>query len=104
MTAKQRRCAPRRRRRQQWVKRRISNAILEILCGIIIGLALAGLLVLGFMFDINEPPSPPEHYGQIEYCGVWFDVDDYHEMMEERAAYLQRCGMTENKAKEDEPW
>lgn len=89
MTVKHRRCARCRLRRRQWAKRRIYNAIMEVLCGVIAGLALAGLLVLGFAFDTYDPPSPPEHFGQVEYCGVWWDEDDYNQMMAERAAELQ---------------
>lgn len=52
------------------------------------GLVMGGLLIAGFMFAPYESPEMPEHFGQIEYCGVWWDVDDYEQMMEERDAYL----------------
>lgn len=40
-------------------------------------------------YDPYEPPSAPEHYGQIEYCGVWWDAEDYEKMMAERDEYIR---------------
>lgn len=50
---------------------------------------MGGLLIAGFIFDPYEPPSAPEHFGQVEYCGVWFDEDEYESMMAERESYIQ---------------
>lgn len=69
-------------------RRRIKRTLKEAAAGAIAGLALGGLLIAGFVFDDYEPPSAPEHFGQIEYGGTWWDVDDYEEMMAEREEYL----------------
>ncbi len=70
-------------------KRRLKRQLKEVAGASILGLAMGGLLIAGFIFDPYEPPSAPEHYGQIEYCGVWWDRDEYESMMTEREAYLQ---------------
>lgn len=69
-------------------RRRIKRTLKEAAAGAIAGLVLGGLLIAGFVFDDYEPPSAPEHFGQIEYGGTWWDVDDYEEMMAEREEYL----------------
>lgn len=70
-------------------KRRLKRKLKELAGGAILGIAMGGLLIAGFLFDPYEPPSAPEHFGQIEYCGVWFDEDDYETMMAERDAYIK---------------
>lgn len=70
-------------------RRKLKRMLTELAAGVGCGLALGGMLVAGFMFDTYEPPSPPEHFGQIEYCGIWWDIDDYEEMMAEREEYLK---------------
>ena len=70
-------------------KRRLKRKLKELAGGAILGIAMGGLLIAGFMFDPYESPSAPEHFGQIEYCGVWFDKDDYEAMMAERDAYIK---------------
>lgn len=70
-------------------KRRLKRKLKELAGGAILGIAMGGLLIVGFVFDPYEPPSAPEHFGQIEYCGVWFDKDDYEAMMAERDAYIK---------------
>lgn len=70
-------------------KRMLKKRITELAAGIGGGLLLGGMLIAGFIFDDYEPPSAPEHFGQIEYCGVWWDIEDYEQMMAEREAYLK---------------
>lgn len=70
-------------------KRMLKKRITELAAGIGCGLLLGGMLIAGFVFDDYEPPSAPEHFGQIEYCGVWWDIEDYEQMMAEREAYLK---------------
>lgn len=70
-------------------KRRLKRKLKELAGGAILGITMGGLLIAGFIFDPYEPPSAPEHFGQIEYCGVWFDKDDYEAMMAERDAYIK---------------
>lgn len=70
-------------------KRILKNRLKELAAGIGCGLLMGGLLIAGFIFDDYEPPSAPEHFGQIEYCGVWWDIEDYEQMMAEREAYLK---------------
>lgn len=70
-------------------KRILRKRITELAAGIGCGLLLGGMLIAGFVFDDYEPPSAPEHFGQIEYCGVWWDIEDYEQMMAEREAYLK---------------
>lgn len=41
------------------------------------------------MFETYDQPQPPEHYGQIEHGGVWWNKDDYEQMMVEREKYLE---------------
>ena len=77
-----------RRRLTRRQRRRIKRALQEAVAGIAAGLVLGGLVIAGFCFDDYEPPTTPEHFGQVEYCGVWWDVDDYENMMAEREAYL----------------
>lgn len=77
-----------RRRLTRRQRRRMKKALQETVAGIAGGLILGGLVIAGFWFDDYEPPTAPEHFGQIEYCGVWWAVDDYESMMAEREAYL----------------
>lgn len=51
------------------------------------GLAVSTLIVWVFTTEEYEP-TVPEHYGQVEYCGIWWDKDDYEAMMAEREEYL----------------
>lgn len=51
------------------------------------GLAVSTLIVWVFTTEEYEP-TVPEHYGQVEYCGIWWDKDDYEVMMAEREEYL----------------
>ena len=55
----------------------------------LIGGLMGGMLILAFINDPYEPPKPPEHFGQIEYGGVWWDPEDYEQMMIEREQYLK---------------
>lgn len=70
-------------------KRKLMQRLKEMVAGVICGGVLAGLLIAGFVFVPYEPPSAPEHFGQIEYGGVWWDKDDYEQMMMEREEYLK---------------
>lgn len=69
-------------------RRRRERKIKETLAGLAIGTLLAGGLIWAFIND-DYTPQYPEHYGQIEYCGQWFSVEDYNTMMAEREAYLE---------------
>ena len=71
------------------LKRKLKRVLKETAAGIIAGGVFAGLLIIGFANDTYEPPSAPEHFGQIEYGGVWWDKDDYEQMMAEREEYLK---------------
>jgi hypothetical protein len=77
------------RRQKRALKAKVKELVVELAAGIGCGLVSGGLFIGAFMFDTYEPPSPPEHYGQIEYCGVWWDIDDYEAMMAEREEYLR---------------
>jgi spore germination cell wall hydrolase CwlJ-like protein len=77
------------RRQKRMMKNRLKELAKELAAGIGCGLLLGAMLIAGFYFDDYEPPSAPEHFGQIEYCGVWWDVEDYEQMMAEREAYLK---------------
>lgn len=73
------------RRQRRRMKRKLQDA-----AGITVaGLALGGLLIAGLTLAPYDPPPAPEHYGQIEYCGVWWDVDDYEKMMAERDEHIK---------------
>lgn len=69
-------------------KRKVVKALLETLCGALIGLVLAVILVLGFAFDKNDA-AVPEHVGQVQYYGVWWDQDDFEQMQIERQEYVK---------------
>lgn len=73
------------RRQKRILKKRITELVAGIGCGLLLG----GMLIVAFAFDTYEPPGAPEHFGQIEYCGVWWDIDDYEQMMAEREEYLR---------------
>lgn len=77
------------RRQKRALKAKVKELVVELAAGIGCGLVIGGLFIGAFMFDTYEPPSPPEYYGQIEYCGVWWDIDDYEAMMAEREEYLR---------------
>lgn len=70
-------------------QRRRRKAFKEAVVSVVVGLVMGGLLIAGFAFDDYEPPSAPEHFGQIEYCGQWWTPEDYEQMMTEREAYLE---------------
>lgn len=55
----------------------------------LIGGLMGGMLIWAFINDPYEPPKPPEHFGQIEYGGVWWGPEDYEQMMIEREQYLK---------------
>lgn len=76
------------RRRLTRRQRRRRKAIKETVGAIIAGLVMGGLLVAGFAFCDEPLPEPPEHWNQVEYCGQWWDKDDYEAMMKEREEYL----------------
>lgn len=84
----QRHPAARAARRRRMRRKRIRKAAGEIVGGSVMGLAIGGLLILAIIYDPYEPPSAPEHFGQVEYCGVWWDKDEYEAMMAERQEYL----------------
>lgn len=69
-------------------KRKLKRMIGETVGATAAGIALGGLLILGFATDSYTPPEPPEHFGQIEYGGVWWEQDDYEAMMAEREQHL----------------
>jgi len=58
------------------------------ICMALTGIAISALVVAGILFDPYTPETAPEHYGQVEYCGVWLDYADYTEMLRQREAYL----------------
>ena len=70
-------------------RRKLKRMIVNLVAGTGCGMAFGGMVLVGVMFDTYEPPSPPEHYGQIEYCGIWRDIDDHEAMMSEREEYLR---------------
>ena len=70
-------------------KRKIKKAVKEVAGSMLIGGLLGGMLIWAFINDPYEPPKPPEHFGQIEYGGVWWDPEDYEQMMIEREQYLK---------------
>lgn len=51
------------------------------------GLVTGALLIWAVTAEDYEP-TVPDHYGQVEYCGIWWDKDDYEAMMAEREEYL----------------
>lgn len=69
-------------------RRKLRKALQETAAGAVIGLGLGALVIAGFVFDDSAVADAPEHYGQVEYCGVWWDVEDYEAMMAEREEYL----------------
>ncbi len=60
----------------------------KILQKIVTGL-ISGLLVVEVMLIPYEPIPTLEHQGQIKYCGIWWDIDDYDEMIVEREQCLK---------------
>lgn len=68
-------------------KRRLKRKAGEAAMTVAVGLATGALLIWAFTTEEYEP-TVPEHYGQVEYCGVWWDKDDYEAMMAEREEYL----------------
>ena len=78
-----------RRRLTRRQRRRMKRKLQEAAGITVAGLALGGLLIAGLTLAPYDPPPAPEHYGQIEYCGVWWDVDDYEKMMAERDEYIK---------------
>ena len=69
-------------------KRKLKRIIGETVSAAAIGVALGGLLIFGFATDSYTPPEPPEHFGQVEYGGIWWEQEDYEAMMAEREEYL----------------
>ncbi len=69
-------------------KRKLKRIIGETVGAIAIGVVLGGLLIFGFATDSYTPPEQPEHFGQIEYGGIWWEQDDYEAMMAEREQHL----------------
>lgn len=78
-----------RRRLTRRQRRRMKRKLQEAAGITVAGLALGGLLIAGLTLAPYDPPPAPEHYGQIKYCGVWWDVDDYEKMMAERDEYIK---------------
>lgn len=76
-------------RRKRARKRRIIKIVAEFTGYVFVGAIIGIALLLAIAFDPYQPPGPPEHYNQIEYCDVWWDIDDYNAMMEEREAYWE---------------
>lgn len=70
-------------------RRKIKKAIKEAIGSALVGILMGGLLIWAFINDPYEPPEPPEHFGQVEYGGIWWDKEDYEQMMIEREEYLQ---------------
>lgn len=50
---------------------------------------ISGLLVVEVMFIPYEPIPTLEHQGQIKYGGIWWDIEDYDEMIVERERCLE---------------
>lgn len=73
------------RRQKRRIKRIAGEAAGAVATGVVIG----GTLIWAIAND-DYQPTVPEHYGQIEYCGVWWDADDYEAMMAEREEYLAK--------------
>lgn len=69
-------------------RRKLKRIIGETVGAAAVGITLGGLLIFGFATDSYTPPEPPEHFGQIEYGGIWWEQDDYEAMMAERERYL----------------
>lgn len=76
-------------RRRMARRRKIKKAVKEAIGSALVGVLLGGLLIWAFINDPYEPPEPPEHFGQVEYGGIWWDKEDYEQMMIEREEYLQ---------------
>lgn len=70
-------------------RRKIKKAIKEAVGSALIGVLMGGMLIWAFINDPYEPPKPPEHFGQVQYGGIWWDQEDYEQMMEEREQYLK---------------
>ncbi len=50
---------------------------------------ISGLLIVEVMFIPYEPIPTLEHQRQIKYGGIWWDIEDYDEMIVEREEYLK---------------
>lgn len=70
-------------------RRKIKKTVKEVVGSALIGVLMGGMLIWAFINDPYEPPEPPEHFGQIQYGGIWWDKDDYEQMMKEREEYLR---------------
>lgn len=69
-------------------KQRIRQTIEELICGVILGLALVAFVILAVLSTPYEPPTAPEHYGEINYYGTWLDEAEYEAMLADREAFL----------------
>ena len=76
-------------RRRIAKRQKIKKAIKEAVGSALIGVLMGGMLIWAFINDPYEPPVPPEHFGQVQYGGIWWDQEDYEQMMEEREQYLK---------------
>lgn len=79
----------RRNRKKQQRKKAILSAIGSIAAGLVFG-GFVFAMILCWLLEEPDSFELPEHYGQIEYCGTWFDYDDYEAMMQEREEYLRK--------------
>ena len=76
----------RRKLRRAW-KRKWKQAVIEFLASAAVGLGIGCMFIWAFVNDTSYEYEMPEHYNQVYYCGIWWDIDDYNAMMEEREAY-----------------
>lgn len=76
-------------RRRPNIRRRIAKVVLELIFGLLICLVILLLIFFAFMIDVPGTPSAPEHVGQIQYYGVWWDEENFEDMMKGRDEYLQ---------------
>ena len=67
-------------------RRKIKKAVKKAVGSALIGILMGGMLIWAF---INDPYEPPKHFGQVQYGGIWWDQEDYEQMMVEREQYLR---------------
>lgn len=79
-----------RSKRHGFMSKRRKEAIEEILAGII-GWIIFSIFIVALMFDPlpdSEAQEERGNIGKVEWCGEWFEPEEYSAMMEEREAYL----------------